>query len=377
MERHIILTINAGSSSVRFAVFRHEGRLSPRLAESRVDLRDGGEQGALLAFLQTHGIADVTVAAHRVVHGGGKLTAPCVIDADIEAEITRLIPLAPLHNPLALRWVRACRAVLGKDMPQIAVFDTGFYAALPDVAATYALPRDLRSKHGLRRYGFHGLAHQAMWRRWRQLKPVLEDGGRIISLQLGAGCSVTAVDRGAPRDTSMGFSPLEGLVMATRSGDIDPGLLVYLQRHEGLGPEELDRLLNRASGLLGVSGMSDDMRVLLDSDHPDACLAVALYCYRARKYIGAYLAALGGADAILFGGGVGENAAPVRAQILARMDWCGIVLDDDANRATVGNEARISATTSTTEVWVIPVDEATVLARETLNVVQQNLNEED
>jgi acetate kinase len=323
----------------------------------------------LKAFLKDHGIGNVTAVAHRVVHGGSRLTAPCVLDAAVEAEIRRLAPLAPLHNPVALKWIAACRGEFGANTAQVAVFDTAFYAALPEVAATYALPRALSHKHGIRRYGFHGLAHQAMSRRWRALHPQAQPGACTISLQLGAGCSITAVRDGCAVDTSMGFSPLEGLVMATRSGDIDPGLLLFLQRAEGLTPEQMERLLNTESGLLGLSGASSDMRQLLAAEDDAARLAVEVYCYRARKYVGAYVAALGGAQAILFGGGVGEHAPPVREKILAGLHPLGIVLDANANRAAIGVEALISRHDSGVEVWVIPVDEARILAEEAVAVV--------
>jgi acetate kinase len=318
----------------------------------------------LRGFLQEHAVAEIAVVAHRVVHGGQRFKEPCLLDAEAERAIAELAELAPLHNPAALRWIRACREVLGPEVPQAGVFDTAFFAGLPEVAATYALPGDLSRRHGIRRFGFHGLAHQSMGRRWRALRPDVEQGGRVISLQLGSGASVTAVDRGDPRDTSMGFSPLEGLVMATRSGDVDAGVLTFLQRVEGLSADALEEMLNRSSGLLGVSGFSSDMRELLASEAPAARLAVELYCYRARKYLGAYLAVLGGADAVLFGGGVGEHAASVRERILTGLEWCGIALDAEANRAATGQEARISAPESRTEVWVLPVDEATILAQE-------------
>ena len=365
----IVLTINTGSSSVRLAVFSPEGELLSRRASGHFsgDLNDPAAM--LRAFLRDHDVgAAVAVVAHRIVHGGARLTAPCRIDAAVEAEIERLAPLAPLHNPRALEWIRACRVPFGAETAQVAVFDTEFYATLPEAAATYALPRALCARHGIRRYGFHGIAHQAMWRRWRELRPDINAGGRVISLQLGAGCSITAIREGQVVDTSMGFSPLEGLVMATRSGDADPGLLLFLQRAEGLTPERMERLLNEESGLLGLSGVSGDMRALLDTDDAGARLAVAVYCYRACKYVGAYLAALGGADAILFGGGVGEHAPEVRAQILAGLEWLGIVLDADANRAAVGAEMCISNRGSATEVWVIPVDEAAILAQAALAV---------
>lgn len=364
-----VLTVNAGSSSVRLAALAPEGESLSRRASGHFsgDRNDPAEM--LRVFLNDHAIEEVAVVAHRVVHGGARLTAPCRIDAAVEAEIERLAPLAPLHNPRALEWIRACRALFEAETAQVAVFDTAFYATLPDVAATYALPRALAAKHGIKRYGFHGLAHQAMWRRWAELRPRARRGGCAISLQLGAGCSITAIRDGRAVDTSMGFSPLEGLVMATRSGDVDPGALTFLARAEGLSLDRLERLLNEEAGLLGLSGTSGDMRTLLAADDANARLAVDVYCYRARKYIGAYLAALGGAEVILFGGGVGEHAPAVRAQILAGLVWLGIVLDPAANRAAIGTEMCISNRCSEAEVWVIPVDEAAILAQAALSVM--------
>lgn len=331
-------------------------------------------EAALRDFVAREPVAAVQMVAHRIVHGGERLVQSCVIDDEVEAEIARLAPVAPLHNPAALAWIRACRALLGKDVPQVAVFDTAFYAELPPVARSYALPRALCERLSARRYGFHGLAHDAMWRRWRTLRPDAAARARVISLQLGAGCSITAVRGGRPVDTSMGFSPLEGLMMATRSGDIDPGLLLYLQRTLSMTPERMERLLNEESGLLGVSGTSADMRTLLASDDPAARLAVDLYCYRARKYVGAYLAVLGGTDAILFGGGVGENAPVIREKILGGMQWARIALDAEANRNAVGIEAHISRIgeevgNGSVEIWVIPVDEAAILAEQAQTVL--------
>lgn len=364
-----VLTINAGSSSLRLAAFAATGEALTPLARGHFpDVRNGIAE-ILRRFLGEHGIEEVAVAAHRIVHGGTRLSASRLLDRETEAEIERLIPLAPLHHPPALAVLRACRTLLGVDTPQVAVFDTAFYADLPEVARSYPIPRDLADKHGLRRYGFHGIAHQAQWRRWRELRPDIREGGRVISLQLGAGCSMTAVDRGVPRDTSMGFSPLEGLMMATRGGDLDPGVITWLQRRELFSPEVVERLLYYNCGLQGVAGDSD-MRRLLARDDADARLAIGMYCYRARKYLGAYLAVLGGAEAILFGGGVGENAPLVRERILAGMEWAGIALDAEANRAAVGTEARVSRPQSRTEIWVIPVDEATILAREAVAVTR-------
>ncbi|NOX27310.1 MAG: acetate/propionate family kinase [Gammaproteobacteria bacterium] len=362
----LILTINAGSSSLRLGLFEPSGDGVAKLIEAHHQ-NIGAHTPLLLAdFIASVEATEIRLIAHRVVHGGAQLTAPCLIDVAVEAEIERLAVLAPLHNPLALTWIRFARDLLGEQVPQVAVFDTAFYRSLPEVAATYALPRELCRRHAIRRYGFHGIAHCAMWDRWRQIRPEIKDGGRVISVQLGSGCSITAIDRGVPVDTSMGFSPLEGLVMATRCGDLDPAVMTYLQRQAGLSAEELEQVLNKQSGLLGVSGDSGDMRVLLDSDSAEAQLAVNLYCYRVRKYIGAYLAVLGGVDAILFGGGVGENSPQVRAKVLQAMEWLGLDVDTDGNQHSLGREAVISTASSKIEVWLIPVDEASVLAREAL-----------
>ena len=361
----IVLTLNAGSSSIRLAAFRSDGDRLVACASERHDAGTDVPAQLLADFIARHLDETPQRLAHRVVHGGSSLTATRRIDAAVRAEIERLVPMAPLHNPAALAWMRVCSDVFGAQVPQFAVFDTAFHARLPAVASTYALPWQLAERHGLRRYGFHGLAHRALHTRWCELRPDLSDGGRLISFQLGAGCSVTAIDRGRPLDTSMGFSPLEGLVMATRCGDLDPALVTYLQRAEGLSGDEVEQLLNERAGLLGMSGVSGDMRTLRDESADERVRqALALYAYRARKYLGAYLAVLGGADGIVFGGGVGEHDAAVRAAVLERMDWAGIRLDAAANAATVGREGHIAEAGSAVDVRVIPVDEARVLAQE-------------
>ncbi len=364
-----VLTVNAGSSSIRLDLFTAGDSGLQRMASHHGARHDGDPVPAIRQFLASTGNAPVDMAAHRVVHGGERLVDPCLLDTATEREIERLAPLAPLHNPVALDWIRACREQFGAGTPQMAVFDTAFFADLPDVARTYALPRELCNRHAVRRYGFHGLAHAAMWRQWRARTTVRSDNPRVISLQLGSGCSISAIRNGRALDTSMGFSPLEGLVMATRCGDVDAGLLLHLQRHEQIPPARLAQLLNEDSGLRGVSGISGDMRALLDSGEPAARLAVELYCYRARKYVGAYLAVLGGVDAILFGGGVGENAAPVRAGILAGLDWAGIRLDAERNRAVTAAPAVLHSPNSQAEIHVLPVDEAALLAQEAITLV--------
>jgi acetate kinase len=369
-----ILTVNTGSSSVRLGAFIGEGSKQTEVASARLESPESSPadpEAVLTGFMEVQGFRTFSAVAHRVVHGGKNLTESCLIDKEVEQEIERLAVLAPLHNPVALRWIRAVRKVLGAAVSQVAVFDTAFFTALPEVARIYAIPYELTEQHGLWRYGFHGLAHQAMWLGWREQKPDASLKASVISLQLGSGCSITATAGGVPRDTSMGFSPLEGLVMATRSGDIDAGLVTFLEGQKGFGPQQLDELLNERSGLSGVSGISADIRELLSAANDRAKLAVDLYCYRARKYVGSYLAVLNGVDAIIFGGGVGENAAAVREKILEGMEWCGIDLDQKKNRNQDAKEiSRISSEASRVEVWVIPVNEAALLAQEAEGVLR-------
>jgi len=364
----MILTVNTGSSSVRLGLFKTTTKGLTRIEERLVKANADLPENLLNRFLHER-TSSINAAAHRIVHGGLMLTKSCLISEKVEKEIDRLSILAPLHNPVALKWVRACRAVIGKRIPQIAVFDTAFYAAMPDVSKIYALPKDLCSELGIKRYGFHGIAHRAMLQRFTKLRPDIGKEGKVISIQLGSGCSITALREGMPVDTSMGFSPNEGLVMSTRSGDIDPGVIAYLHNKAGLSVSDIDSLLNKSSGLLGVSGLSGDMKILLASDDQGARFAVELYCYRVKKYIGAYSAALGGVDAILFGGGVGENSAIIRGKILSDMEWCSIMLNERANDEMTGKEGFISADKSNVDVMVILVDEAAVLANKAVNVV--------
>lgn len=361
-----VLAVNAGSSVVRLSL--HDAG-APEAAPRARRRAERDDTDALAALVREAGGGPIDAVAHRVVHGGQALPPACVIDEQVEAAVRAAVPLAPLHNPVALAWVAAARSALGPDVPQIAVLDTGFFRELPAAAATYALPAGLCRKHRLRRVGFHGLAHRALLRAWCSRHPELPGGGKVVSLQLGSGCSAAAVDRGRPVDTSLGFSPLEGLVMATRPGDVDPGVLTFLARAEGLDPDALDELLSTRSGLLGISGTSARMEELLASDAPAARLAVDVWVHRARHYLGAFLAALGGADGVLLGGGIGEHAAPLRERLLADFAWCGLRLDAVANDACRGEAARISAAASGIEAWVLPVDEAAELvhaAREVL-----------
>jgi acetate kinase len=256
----------------------------------------------------------------------------------------------------------------------VATFDTAFHRTLPERASRYAIPLELADKHRIRRYGFHGLAHRYMTERYAAITATPLEQVKLVTLQLGNGCSATAIEGGRSVDTSMGFTPLEGLIMGTRSGDVDPSLAGILARREGVDIEEAEAWLNTRSGLLGVSGRSSDMRELLEAEangDDRAALAVDMFCYRARKYVGAYLAALDGADAVVFGGGIGENAPPVRARICAGMEWCGLTLDEGRNARTVGCEGRISTDDSRVHAYVIQVNEAAVIARDTVRCLRR------
>lgn len=368
----MLVTVNAGSSSVRLAAFSVPSLepLATRHYED-VSVAAGTDFSRQLRELGTPAPA---LVVHRIVHGGARLTQPCRIDTAVEKEIEALTPLAPLHQPAALALLRAAREELGPAVAQFAVFDTSFYCNMPVTAKTYALPVFLREKYGVRRYGFHGIAHESMLESWQGAQPAAVSGARVISLQLGAGCSVTASIGGQPVETSMGFSPLEGLVMATRSGDVDPGALLYLQTHGGIAPSELMDMLNRRSGLLGLSGLSGNVSELLASNLDAAHVALDVYCHRITRYLGAYLAVLGGADAILFGGGVGENSAAIRARVLATLGFAGITIDPDRNNACHGTDAMLSVPDAPVQVWVFSVDEARIMARSALALLDKQKN---
>jgi acetate kinase len=333
----------------------------------------------VLAWLESSGLLEhdgFGAVGHRVVHGGSRFSEATVIDDEALSAIESVSDLAPLHNEPALRAIYAARVALGPKVPMVAVFDTAFHRALPKIASEYAIPGDLAAKHEIRRYGFHGIAHRYMTERYSVITSTPIEQAKLITLQLGNGCSVTAVSGGRSIDTSMGFTPLEGLMMGTRSGDLDPSLPGFLALREGVSVEEVEGWLNKQSGLLGVSGRSRDMRNLLDAAHQGdtrADLAVEMFCYRVRKYIGAYLAVLDGAEAVVFGGGIGENAAEVRARICAGMEWCGLRLDEDRNSKAVGSQGLISSDDATVHVYVIPVDEVVMIAREAARCLSPNL----
>jgi len=402
-----VLAINCGSSTLKFQLFeleQSEGGYGQerRLASGLVDkigaqgslefIVEGGESLREVATLSDQGQATrrvlewlgssgpletggLAAVGHRIVHGGNRFTEATIIDEEVLRAIETVSELAPLHNEPALRAIYAAGEVLGSGVPMVAVFDTAFHRTLPREASEYPIPTDLAAKHHIRRYGFHGIAHRYMTERYSIIASTPLEQVKLVTLQLGNGCSVTAVKGGRSVDTSMGFTPLEGLMMGTRSGDIDPSLPGFLVDREGVGLEEVEGWLNKQSGLLGVSGRSRDMRELLELEGQGdvrAALAVEMFCYRVRKYIGAYLNVLGGTDAVVFGGGIGENAASVRGRICGGMEWCGLVLDQDRNTATIGSEERISMDEAKIHAYVIPVDEAVIIARDTFSCLHSH-----
>jgi len=399
-----ILSINCGSSTLKFDLFHFSdkaGGIDRRIAHGiaagigmggaisftssadvpiikklkLIDHSDATDK--VLRLMAQHGLttsSKLNAIGHRVVHGGDRFIEPTLIDDEVIEAIEDVSSLAPLHNEPSLIAIKAMRESVDPAIPMVAVFDTAFHHAVPERAWRYAIPRELADKHHIRRYGFHGLAHRYMSERYAVIAGVPSASLKLITLQLGNGCSAAAIDGGRSVDTSMGFTPLEGLVMGTRSGDIDPSLVGFIARREKIGSDQVEEILNKKSGLLGLSGKWRDMRELLRAEKDGdagAALAIDIFCYRARKYIGAYLAALGGADAVIFGGGIGENAPSVRSRILSGMDWCGISLDEVRNASAVAAEGCISADGSAIKAYVIPVDEASVIARDTANCIKR------
>ena len=317
--------------------------------------------------------ADIHAVGHRVVHGGEMFTESALIDDKVLQGIEDCIDLAPLHNPNNIKGILAARELFGKDTPQVAVFDTSFHHSIPEQAYLYAIPYHLYRRHRIRRYGFHGTSHRYVAFRYRALRGLTREQTNIITLHLGNGCSADAIKGGNSVDTSMGMTPLEGLVMGTRSGDLDPAIVNLIATKEGMSPSEVETLLNTQSGLLGISGLTNDMRVLQAElkEHDDrrVRLAIEVFCYRARKYIGAFLACMGGADAIVFTGGIGENSPEIRARICEGMEWAGLKIDATKNQQTVAREGLISTDDSKLLAYAIPTDEELLIARDTVRVI--------
>jgi acetate kinase len=397
-----ILVINAGSSSIKFAVYDmgdEQLRVSGEIerigephsqgvyrchgsADDREEKRQPLEvpdHAAAMArvfdYLQQAGVLNaedpLTAIGHRVVHGGERFQRPTLIDDPVLAAIGELVPLAPLHNPANLACIEATRQRWPR-LPQVAVFDTAFFRRLPEQALRYALPERFYRDHQVCRYGFHGTSHeyvagQAAQRLGRPLEQL-----RLISLHLGNGASAAAIRHGQCIDTSMGMTPLEGLVMGSRCGDMDPAIPFYLARQLGMDLDEIENLLNRNSGLQGLCGANDMRRVheLVDQGDASARLALDMYCYRIVKYIGAYYAALGGLDGLIFTAGVGENDEQIRARVCHQLTHLGLHLDDQRNEQSAGNARLISAADSPVNILVIPTNEERAIARQTMNIIE-------
>lgn len=405
-----VLVLNAGSSSLKFQLIATDRKhiqqgTDERVCRGEVE-RIGGEAiftvgtekspkqkftapladlSAALEYLirwiaseesgitKVQSVADIHAVGHRVVHGGEMFKESAVITDEVLKGIEDCIDLAPLHNPNNLKCIQVARHILGTKVPQVAVFDTAFHHSLPEEAYLYAVPYHLYRRHHIRRYGFHGTSHRYVAYRYRVIRNLTREQTHVVTLHLGNGCSAAAIRGGYPVDTSMGMTPLEGLVMGTRSGDIDPAIVNLIATKEGLSPHGVEMLLNTQSGLLGISGLTNDMRVLQQElkQHDDrrVRLAIEVFSYRARKYIGAFLACMGGADAVVFTGGIGENSADIRRRICSGMEWAGLTLENKKNEQALGKEEEISTDGSKLKAYVIPTDEELLIARDTVRCI--------
>ncbi len=394
-----ILVLNSGSSSVKYQLFQTDGEqvlakgLVERIGSQGAILKHKRHDGetaniagdildhetaieSILTILLSpaHGVikdlSEINAVGHRVVHGGEKFTGSIIINDEVMGQLHDCIELAPLHNPHNIKGITACRQLLS-DIPQTAVFDTAFHQKMPDYAYFYGLPYVLYTRYGLRRYGFHGTSHRYVADRAADMLDSPLDEVRLVTCHLGNGCSVAAVDCGVSIDTSMGFTPAEGLMMGTRAGDMDPAALLYVMEREHIGTVEANSLINKHSGLLGISGLSNDMREVEEAalkGNSQAELAVNMFSYRVKKYIGAYAAAMGGVDGIIYTGGIGENSPTVRSKSLGGLGFMGVELDDNANLAEASGERFIDKD-SKTRVMVIPTNEELVIARDTIELI--------
>ena len=398
-----ILVINCGSSSLKYSFYdtidesrQAKGQID-RIGLTGTNLKHRAPKGevkrelpqgdhaaafkAMIAELTSKengvigGAAEVSIVAHRVVHGGEKFTEGSILTDELLAEMEKLNPLAPLHNPVIVAGIREMRKLF-PAVPHVGVFDTAFHHTLPAYAFLYGLPYEFYEKKAIRRYGFHGTSHHYVSLRAAQFLKKRPNELQIVSCHLGNGSSLCAVDHGRSIDTTMGFTPIEGLIMGTRCGDLDPGVVAFLERNDNLSASQTEQILNKKSGLLGLSGISSDMREVLkaaDEGNHHALLALKAYCYRVRKYIGAYVASMGGLDAVVFTGGVGQGSKAVRALALQGLDCMGIKLDDQRNREARADEiSLVSSADSNVAVLVVPTDEERMIAREAIRAISRS-----
>ena len=407
-----ILVLNTGSSSLKFQIIdtdyeKSKSNTDKQLAKGLIE-RIGSERSDMtfqvigsdkvkksavlpdhkaaiqeiinwLTSDETHiegikSLADIEAIGHRTVHGGEKFNGSVAVDENVVKMITECVDLAPLHNPANLKGINAVYETFGREIPQVAVFDTAFHTTLPKKAYIYPVPYSYYSDYKVRKYGFHGTSHRYVAERYRELAGKSIEDTNIITMHMGNGCSATAIKHGKSIDTSMGMTPLEGMMMGTRAGDIDASLVEFVAHKENVPCEEIFKVINKKSGLLGVSGVTNDMRDLTaeaGKGNPRAKLAIEMFAYRAKKYIGSYLAAMNGADAIVFTGGIGENNIETRAMICGDLDFLGIKLDPQLNAQARGKEMIISSADSKVVVWVIPTNEELIIARDTFRIVSE------
>ena len=396
-----ILVINCGSSSIKYSLLdmEREETLAQGLIEKigeeysifrqkasgreieKITRIENHEHGLrlILDSLKNPSIgvirdqSEISAVGHRVVHGGSDFVGSTIIDDEVIETIRKYSPLAPLHNPPNLAGITVLRSLLPR-IPHVAVFDTAFHQTMPEVAYLYPIPYEYYEKYGIRRYGFHGTSHRYVSQRAAEILGRSPKELRIITCHLGNGCSITAVDRGRSVDTSMGFTPLEGVPMGTRSGDVDPSIVQFIAEVENLTLKEVYEILNKRSGLLGVSGVSNDVREIkkaADSGDHRAEIALEILAYRVKKYIGAYAAVMGGVDVVVFTAGIGENAHYVRSKICEGLEFLGITLDEDRNRDPAKWNGVISAEGSRVKVLVVPTREDLIIAKETLEAIER------
>jgi acetate kinase len=397
-----ILVLNCGSSSIKYKLFEMESKeviaqggiekIGMKGSFLKLTLPDGQKvmlEGEILEhragieyilgvlLSEKYGciktIDEIKAVGHRVVHGGERFNSSVLITDEVIDMLNECIELAPLHNPPNLKGIYAIQELL-PGTPQVGVFDTAFHQTMPVYAYMYGLPYSLYEKYGIRRYGFHGTSHRYVSRRACEFLGVPYEDQRIITAHIGNGGSVTAIKNGKSIDTSMGMTPVEGLIMGTRSGDIDPGVISYIMEKENMGTKGISTLLNKFSGMLGISGVSSDMREIeeaIEGGNKRAIMALKTYCYRIKKYVGSYAAALGGVDILVFTGGVGENQASARKAVCENMEYMGIELDEELNDSVRAKEVVLSKPTSKVKVLIIPTDEELTIAKDTVEILNQ------
>lgn len=397
-----ILVLNCGSSSIKFQLFEmdNESVLAKGLVEKiglngsclKLTKADGQEvifEGEILDHKigieyvlgvlssKKHGclskLNEISAVGHRVVHGAERFKSSVLISQEVISEMEKCIDLAPLHNPPNLKGIEAITEII-PNMLQVGVFDTAFHQTMPKYAYMYGIPYSLYQKYSIRRYGFHGTSHRYVSKRACEILDVNYNEQKIITCHLGNGASITAIDKGESVDTSMGFTPVEGLIMGTRAGDLDIGVVTYLMEKENLGVETASTLFNKHSGMLGLTGISSDSRDILkaaNEGNEQAKMAMEIYNYRVKKYIGSYIAAMNGCNILVFTGGIGENAVHVRKGICTNLEWLGIEIDEKVNSKIRGTEAVISSENSKIKVLVIPTNEELMIARDTLNFMKE------